>query len=113
MRHSPVSSTPPPAPPVPSHRNSRANLVLLCDPWWNPAVENQAIDRVHRMSQERAVRVYRFICTNTVEETMLELQARKQKMATEALRRGGDAGGAEEEGGSMKLKLDELALFFR
>lgn len=76
-------------------------------------MENQAIDRVHRMSQERAVRVYRFICDNTVEETMLELQARKEKMASEALRRGGADGTSEEEGGSMKLKLDELALFFR
>ena len=76
-------------------------------------MENQAIDRVHRMSQERAVRVYRFICDRTVEETMLELQARKQKVASEALRRGGDINGHDEEGGSMKLKLDELALFFQ
>ena len=53
-----------------------AQRVFLLDPWWNPAIEQQAMDRVHRIGQEHHVLVTRFIVRGTVEEKMLELQAR-------------------------------------
>ena len=58
-----------------------ADYVFLLDPWWNPAVEAQAIDRAHRIGQERPVFVYRLIAADTVEERIIELQARKRQLA--------------------------------
>jgi superfamily II DNA or RNA helicase len=58
-----------------------AEYVFLLDPWWNPAVEAQAIDRAHRIGQSRRVFAYRLIARDTVEERVLELQARKRKVA--------------------------------
>ncbi len=58
-----------------------ADYVYLVDPWWNPAVENQAIDRCHRIGQEKKVFAYRMICKNTVEEKILTLQNKKKKIA--------------------------------
>lgn len=58
-----------------------ADTVILYDPWWNPAVERQAMDRAHRIGQTRAVFVYRLVAEGTVEEAILELQARKQALA--------------------------------
>ena len=58
-----------------------ADYVFLLDPWWNPAVEAQAIDRAHRIGQERPVFAYRLIAADTVEERIIELQARKRKLA--------------------------------
>ena len=57
---------------------TEASYVFLLDPWWNPAVESQAMDRVYRIGQQKAVSVYKFIALNTVEEKILELQNRKQ-----------------------------------
>jgi len=65
-----------------------ADCVLLLDPWWNPAVEDQAADRAHRIGQERPVMVYRLVAEGTVEERILALQARKRGLAEAAL---GDA----------------------
>lgn len=48
------------------------------DIWWNPALENQAIDRVHRIGQKKAVDVHRIFINNTVEDRILELQRKKQ-----------------------------------
>jgi SNF2 family DNA or RNA helicase len=62
-----------------------ADYVFLLDPWWNPAVEAQAIDRVHRIGQARAVNAYRFIAKNTVEEKILELQEAKKGLSSEIL----------------------------
>ncbi len=62
-----------------------ADYVFLLDPWWNPAVEAQAIDRVHRIGQKRAVNAYRFIAKNTVEEKILELQKTKRGISDEIL----------------------------
>jgi superfamily II DNA or RNA helicase len=62
-----------------------ANYVFLLDPWWNPAVEAQAIDRVHRIGQKRAVNAYRFIAKNTVEEKILQLQQSKRDLSAEIL----------------------------
>ena len=53
----------------------------MLDPWWNPAVENQAYDRVHRLGQTREVTITRYIAKESMEERVLELQARKQRMA--------------------------------
>jgi DNA repair protein RAD16 len=55
-----------------------ASHVFMCDPWWNPAVEMQAIQRAHRIGQTRAVKAVRFITTDTIEARMLELQEKKQ-----------------------------------
>ncbi|MFN9443903.1 MAG: hypothetical protein ACK52I_11220, partial [Pseudomonadota bacterium] len=54
--------------------------VFLLDPWWNPAVELQAIDRAHRIGQKRVVNAYRLVCRDTVEERVLELQSRKKAL---------------------------------
>ena len=58
-----------------------AEYVYLLDPWWNPAVEAQAIDRSHRIGQTRHVFAYRLICRGTVEEKILELQRKKRDLA--------------------------------
>jgi hypothetical protein len=68
-----------------------ADHVFLVDPWWNPAVEDQAADRAHRIGQDKPVMVYRVVARDTVEERILELQARKRQLADAAL---ADAGGA-------------------
>jgi SNF2 family DNA or RNA helicase len=58
-----------------------AEYVFLLDPWWNPAVESQAIDRAHRIGQTRRVFAYRLITRDTVEEKVLELQSTKRELA--------------------------------
>ncbi len=58
-----------------------AGYVFLLDPWWNPAVEAQAIDRTHRIGQDKSVIAYRLIATGTVEERILELQQSKRELA--------------------------------
>ncbi len=58
-----------------------ADYVFLLDPWWNPAVEAQAIDRAHRVGQTRNVFAYRLICRNSVEEKIAELQGQKRSLA--------------------------------
>jgi len=58
-----------------------ADYIFLLDPWWNPAVESQAIDRAHRIGQTRPVFAYRLIARDTVEEKVLELQAQKRSLA--------------------------------
>ena len=59
-----------------------ADTVIHYDPWWNPAVEDQATDRAHRIGQDKAVFVYKLVVRGTVEERMLELQARKRALAS-------------------------------
>ncbi|XPV74972.1 MAG: SNF2-related protein [Desulfovibrio sp.] len=58
-----------------------ADYVIHYDPWWNPAVENQATDRTHRIGQKRQVFAYKMICQNTVEEKILQLQDQKRDVA--------------------------------
>jgi superfamily II DNA or RNA helicase len=58
-----------------------ADYVIHYDPWWNPAVENQATDRTHRIGQKRQVFAYKMICQNTVEERILKLQEQKKDVA--------------------------------
>lgn len=62
-----------------------ATHVFLLDPWWNPAIEQQAIDRVHRIGQEEEVHVIRFVVKNSVEERIMALQKSKTKIASDAL----------------------------
>jgi superfamily II DNA or RNA helicase len=63
-----------------------AEYVFLLDPWWNPAVEAQAIDRTHRIGQERSVFAYRLVARDTVEEKVLALQQSKRDLADAVLR---------------------------
>ena len=65
-----------------------ADHVFLCAPWWNPAVEDQAADRAHRIGQDRPVMIYRMVALGTVEEKILVLQQQKRGLADAAL---GDA----------------------
>jgi len=58
-----------------------ADYVFILDPWWNPAVETQAIDRAHRIGQTQHVFAYRLICQDTVEQRIAELQEQKRELA--------------------------------
>jgi len=57
---------------------TQADTVIHFDPWWNPAVEDQATDRTHRIGQDKPVFVYRLIGAGTVEEVMMKMQANKR-----------------------------------
>ncbi len=72
-----------------------ADYVYLLDPWWNPAVEAQAVDRAHRIGQERTVFAYRLVARETVEEKILELQKSKRALA-DALVQASQADQADE-----------------
>jgi len=62
-----------------------AGYVFLLDPWWNPAVEAQAIDRAHRIGQSKPVIAYRLVARDTVEERILSLQEKKRALADSIL----------------------------
>ncbi|MCH9684731.1 MAG: DEAD/DEAH box helicase [Deltaproteobacteria bacterium] len=72
---------------------TEADTVIHYDPWWNPAVEDQATDRAHRIGQEKPVMVYRLVVEDTVEQKMVELGRRKREIAEGAL--GRDASGVK------------------
>ena len=72
-----------------------ANYVVLLDPWWNPAVENQAADRVHRIGQHLPVTVYRLICKDTIEEKVVNLHAKKAALSEDVLSGGASSLSAE------------------
>lgn len=76
-----------------------ANYVLHLDPWWNPAVEDQATDRAHRIGQERAVTVYRLVSKGTIEEQIIDLHANKRELVASVL------SGTDEAG---RMDTDEL-----
>ncbi|PPK87180.1 SNF2 family DNA or RNA helicase [Neolewinella xylanilytica] len=76
-----------------------ADYVLHLDPWWNPAVEDQASDRAHRIGQQRPVTVYRFVSENTIEEKIVKLHAEKRDLADSLL------AGTEQ---SASLSADDL-----
>ena len=61
---------------------TEADYVFIIDPWWNPAVENQAIDRCYRIGQTKNVMAYRMICKDTIEEKIVSLQQKKKKVAS-------------------------------
>ncbi len=81
-----------------------ADYVFILDPWWNPAVEAQAIDRAHRMGQTKPVVAYRMICRGTVEEKIVDLQASKRKLA--------DAIISQEKSLVSELTSDDLRMLF-
>lgn len=81
-----------------------ASHVFLMDPWWNPAVEHQAQDRIHRLGQYKPIRVVRFIIENTIEERILRLQEKKQSVFE------GTVGGSNEA--LRKLTEDDLRFLF-
>ena len=81
-----------------------ADTVILYDPWWNPAVERQAMDRAHRIGQDKPVFVYRLYTEGTVESAIQDMQARKQALA-DALFEG-------NSGGPIGLTEDDLTVFF-
>lgn len=69
-----------------------ANYVILLDPWWNPAIENQATDRAHRLGQQRCVSVIRLISQHTIEEKILRLHEKKQQISDDMLSGTADTG---------------------
>ena len=84
-----------------------ADTVIHYDPWWNPAVEAQATGRAHRMGQQNPVFVYKLVCVGTVEERILDLQARKADLAASILE-----GGGERPGEGPLFDEEDLALLF-
>jgi SNF2 family DNA or RNA helicase len=76
-----------------------ADYVVHLDPWWNPAVEDQASDRAHRIGQERPVTIYRLIMQDSIEERILQLHRDKRDLASDIL-----------EGGEASARLSEEAL---
>lgn len=62
-----------------------ADYVYIVDPWWNPAVEQQAIDRTHRIGQTKHIFAYRMICKDTIEDKIMQLQERKRILAKELI----------------------------
>lgn len=81
-----------------------ADYVYLLDPWWNPAVEQQAIDRTHRIGQTRKIFAYKMICKDTVEEKILQLQQRKKQLANELV--------TEDAGFIKKLTREDVEFLF-
>ena len=69
-----------------------ADFVIHMDPWWNPAVEDQASDRAHRIGQQRPVTIYRLVAQGTIEEKIVALHHQKRDLA-EQLLEGTGAGG--------------------
>jgi SNF2 family DNA or RNA helicase len=80
-----------------------ASYVVLFDPWWNPAVESQAIDRTHRIGQVNKVIAYRLLIKNSIEEKIRELQRKKSSLAQDVL---------GEENFMSSLSLDDFKFLF-
>lgn len=80
---------------------TEADYVFILDPWWNPAVEAQAIDRAHRIGQKKKVFTYKFITRNTVEEKILTLQQKKLKLTQDLI--------TTEESFMKQLTKDDIA----
>ena len=77
-----------------------ADTVIHFDPWWNPAVENQATDRAHRLGQTKAVFVYKLVIAGSIEEKILALQEKKADLAAGIL--------AEDHEGTVKFGEDDI-----
>ncbi len=73
---------------------TEADYVFVLDPWWNPAVEAQAVDRTHRIGQQRPVMVYRLVAEQTIEEKVMELKARKAALFAQVVDGDGVMSGA-------------------
>jgi len=81
-----------------------ADYVFLFDPWWNTAVQDQAIDRAHRIGQTKNVFAYKMICKNTIEEKIIHLQQKKKKLSEELV--------AADDGFINKLTEEDVAYLF-
>jgi SNF2 family DNA or RNA helicase len=81
-----------------------ADYIYLVDPWWNPAVEQQAIDRTHRIGQKNKIFAYKMICKNSIEEKILQLQERKKQIANELV--------TEDAGFIKKLSREDIEFLF-
>lgn len=81
-----------------------ADYVYLVDPWWNPAAEQQAIDRTHRIGQKRKVFAYKMICKDSIEEKILEMQGKKKLLADDLI--------SEDKGMLKKLTVDDVRFLF-
>ena len=81
-----------------------ADTVIHFDPWWNPAVEQQATDRAHRIGQSKVVSVYRLVAAGTIEEKILLLKAKKRELVASVL--------SEDAGGAKKLTKSDLEELF-
>jgi SNF2 family DNA or RNA helicase len=81
-----------------------ADTVIHYDPWWNPAVENQATDRAHRIGQDKPVFVYKLMTVGTVEEKIVAMQARKRDLVEGLLN--------EERSENLKLTAEDLDVLF-
>lgn len=81
-----------------------ADYVYIVDPWWNPAVEQQAIDRTHRIGQTKNIFAYRMICTDTVEDKIIKLQEKKRKLATDLI--------TDDEGFIKSLTKEDVDYLF-
>jgi len=81
-----------------------ADYVVIFDPWWNPAVERQAVDRSHRIGQRKPVFVYRLITKDSIEESIMALQDRKRALAAELIE--------ENPRSLLSLGEEELVSFF-
>ena len=82
-----------------------ADYVIHLDPWWNPAVEQQATDRVHRIGQENRVFVYKYIVKNSVEEKILQLQQKKKELSDTLI--------TSEKGLIKQLSPEDLEMIFQ
>jgi non-specific serine/threonine protein kinase len=81
-----------------------ADYVFILDPWWNPAVESQAMDRAHRIGQEKKVFAYKMITEDTIEEKILKLQAGKRELVENLI--------SEEEGLLKTINIKEIEKIF-
>lgn len=82
-----------------------ADTVIHFDPWWNPAVEDQASDRAHRIGQKKVVTIYRLVAAGTIEEKILQLKQKKKDLVASVL--------SEDAGGAKTLSRDDLDDLFR
>lgn len=85
---------------------TEADYVIILDPWWNPAVEDQAADRAHRIGQRRPVTVYRMVIENTIEEKIVQLHSQKRDLA-DTLLKGSDASTKVTAKDLLKILKDE------
>jgi non-specific serine/threonine protein kinase len=81
-----------------------ADYVYIVDPWWNPAVEQQAIDRTHRIGQTKNIFAYRMICKDTIEDKILQLQDRKRVLARDII--------SDDEGFVKSLSREDVEYLF-
>jgi len=82
-----------------------ADTVILADSWWAPAIEDQAVDRVHRLGQTRPCTVWRLVMEGSIEERVLEIQAEKRKLVGKAFQEKAKGGKAKNTGMSDIMKL--------